>query len=86
MLNPNRPKKERTARPSGAAPEADEEPLLDFSGTDPATFDVYDKRSKEEKESGDALALEKAGALMVFKRCVCVGGGGVGGVVCSKPN
>ncbi|PNW80301.1 hypothetical protein CHLRE_08g386000v5, partial [Chlamydomonas reinhardtii] len=63
-----KPKKERTARPSGAAPEADEEPLLDFSGTDPATFDVYDKRSKEEKESGDALALEKAGALMVFKR------------------
>ena len=70
----HRPKKERKPRASAAAAttttaaEAEDEAPLDFSGTDPATFEPYDKRTQEEKESGDGAALEKAGQYMVHKR------------------
>ncbi|KAG2426692.1 hypothetical protein HYH02_014732 [Chlamydomonas schloesseri] len=63
-----KPKKGHKSRASGPAPEAEDEPPLDFSGTDPATFEPYDKRSKEDKESGDGAALEKAASQMVIKR------------------
>ena len=62
-----RPKKERKSQVSEPA-GADNEPPLDFSGTDPATFEPYDKRSETEKASGDWQALEKAAGQMIIKR------------------